>query len=298
MANIYNGSVYEVSEAGPYHLKLKDTGYISAHDGERYEHIQGLAKERTTQTSCAMRFLAKAGVANAYISKLNPTSIRCDQADMLKLEVVGRGCGIGSFAQRNPRLKVEWFKTPVVEVFHKQTFDTRTGKLEDGNQYRTLGAAEVKRLKDAKIIFPDPLIIPGEDGWTLFDASAPTEFEKPLAVIPPVVSMEEYSTIANEALRAYLSLNQAFARVDCGRLRVDGLNSVALADIKFEFGYRRKDGKLLLCDVVNLDSLRLVYNGTLGPAMKHLSKQRFRDGDKPADVLKVYQQGTELFRQL
>jgi phosphoribosylaminoimidazole-succinocarboxamide synthase len=61
----------------------------------------------------------------------------------------------------------------------------------------------------------------------------------------------------------------------------------SLYDFKLEFG-RTKSGELVVADVIDCDSWRVVRNGV------QLSKQGYRDGDDLQRVLSVYQTAAQL----
>jgi phosphoribosylaminoimidazole-succinocarboxamide synthase len=293
---IREGSVYTLYQHGENQVRFHDRGMISAADGERYEHIPGLAPLRMRQTVLAMNYLKNAGLPVAFERAEGTEGMICPLVKMIPLEVVVRRALIGSYLKRHPEQEPAWLLlTPVIEFFHKQTYDTRVGRLVDGNELRKLGAAEIKRLKKAKLIFPDPFIFPKDDAWNLYDAQASLSTQKVLARISPEFGNAGEKNILSLAHSAFSLLKEAFNRVDGLKLGVaDDCEVVALADIKFEFGVNEY-GQLVLADVVNLDSMRLIVNGDLGPNMRHISKQKFRDGGTAADVLKVYEQGTKAF---
>ncbi len=297
--NTYEGSVYQVKRVRSGIITMTDKGTISAYDGERYEHIPGLAEVRMAQTVHALTYLTRLGVPTSFIKAEDATTIQCVEAHLFPLEVVVRKALIGSHLKRYPEAKPRWLpsKEVLVEFFHKQTFDARVGKLVDGNSLRQLGSAEIKRLKAEKKVFPDPFIVPGDHQWQVYDAAAPMEKQKKaLLSIPPLLTREQRDKVAHMAAFAVKVLGKAFEHVNCNRLGIPDCTALRMADIKFEFGIAPW-GDIILCDVVNLDGMRLIINGKLGPNMRHLSKQVFRDGGSKAEVLKVYQQGLKAFEQ-
>lgn len=296
--NVYEGSVYRVTRVRDGFVTLTDKGTISAYDGERYEEIPGLAEVRTAQTVCAMEFMARHNLPLSYVRQESPTTILCLETSLFPLEVVARRATIGSYLKRNPRALPAWVPDGriIVEYFHKQTYDVKKRRLVDGSELRKLGKDEVKRLKAEKLMFPDPYLRATEDGWKLFDATEPQSAAKPLATIPPVLSPEEHGKVSSTAAYATQLLSYAFGKVQCEDIGVPDCTSLALADIKFELG-RTQWMDLLIADVVNLDSLRLIINGEVGPGMRHLSKQVFRDGGSADEVLEVYKQGLRVFEQ-
>ncbi len=296
---LHEGSVYTLTKFAENAVRFHDRGMISAGDGERYEHINGLDVLRAQQTCLAMNYLKLCRVPIAFSYAYTEWGMVCPLVKMIPLEVVVRGALIGSYLKRHPTQKPQWVVgPPKVEFFHKQTYDRRTGTMIDGNDLRQLGPDEVKRLKEEGLVFPDPLILFQENTWSLHDAKAPLDSTSPLVYITPVCSHEEVQKIHELAKQAFTLLSEALRRVN-GRLLgiADDCRTLALADIKFEFGYRVDTGELVLADVVNLDSMRLIVNRDLGPTMRHISKQVFREGALKTDVLKVYQQGLSAFKQ-
>ena len=106
---------------------------------------------------------------------------------------------------------------------------------------------------------------------------------------PNLLNEEELNTAINGiVVPSFEALEKNWMEIST----VDG--PVHLVDIKFELGFRTKDRKLVLSDVVDNDSWR-IWPG--GRPDKQLDKQSFREGENLSNVSNIYQLVTELTNQ-
>ena len=336
----YNGSVMRVVRETENTVGIYDKGRMSAGDGDRLARgLRRVAIERTTQNTAAMGLLARFGdtspnkVRTAFISQASPTGFIASATNMIPVEVVVRGCGIGSWLQRNPGQQPQWFgrRREKIEFFHKQTvvlctllaarllakgkrslkalravdFSSTRGKpyLADGNYLREELSINLFRvLKEQHLLVPDPLIISMQGQWFLHNPKKPLPTDpahvmsKALMVVTSQISSQTEREMEKMAQTAFRILSAGFSQIDCTKLGERKLRYLQLADIKFEFGRRSRDGQLVLSDVVNLDSLRLLRNGQFDKKSQ-VSKQVFRDRRRIATVLAAYRLGTAAMAQ-
>jgi len=177
---------------------------------------------------------------------------------MLPYEVVVRREAHGSYLKRHPHLsRGELFAKLIVELYLK---------------------TKDKDWKGKPLVADDPLMAHVADAGQirLFNPAKPIQGQEPFLVLtePEVFSKPDEAKTFPEmraiACRAFLALEKAWQ-----------LEGGTLVDLKVEFGYDTK-GRLLLADVIDNDSWRVVESGS------YIDKQVYRDGGALDDVAEKY----------
>jgi phosphoribosylaminoimidazole carboxylase/phosphoribosylaminoimidazole-succinocarboxamide synthase len=272
--------ILHAAEDSSYLIDLESTEDITAGDGDKHDTIPGKGAWATRTTCNVFRLLKACGIPVAFAEQRSPTVFRAPRCRMLEYEVVVRREAHGSFLHRYPHVPTgHYFPKLVIEFF---------AKTKDLN------------WRGNSIPMDDPLLdFSGED--VLFylphfnkeqkKESAKTGFmghlvgQKPFLILP----RSKFFTLDNEqqrleqmgdiAKRTFLILEKAWQLL--GR---------HLVDFKVEFGLDG-DGKLLLADVIDSDSWRLVKDG------KYQDKQIYRDGAPLDKVAEKYRLAAELTDQ-
>ena len=183
---------------------------------------------------------------------------------MLPYEVVVRREAHGSYLKRNPHFsKGQLFPQLIVELFLK---------TKDRN------------WKGKPLVCDDPLLIYQEASSQiqLFNPAKPIHGQEPFLVLAgsEVFGRDEEWKIFPEmrriARQAFLVLEKAWQ-----------LEGGTLVDFKVEFGFDPK-GHLLLADVIDNDSWRVIENGS------YIDKQVYRDGGALDDVAAKYRRVAEV----
>ena len=183
---------------------------------------------------------------------------------MLPYEVVARREAHGSYLKRNPHFaKGQLFPQLIVEFFLK---------------------TKDKNWKGKPLVCDDPLMIyaEGASQIRLFNPAKPMQGQEPFLVLPAseVFSRDDEWKIFPEMRRiarhAFLVLEKAWQ-----------LEGGTLVDFKVEFGFDPK-GRLLLADVIDNDSWRVIENGS------YIDKQVYRDGGALDDVAAKYRRVAEI----
>jgi phosphoribosylcarboxyaminoimidazole (NCAIR) mutase len=134
------------------------------------------------------------------------------------------------------------------------------------------------------LLCDDPLMhyAEGIEEIVLYEASKPIHSQKPFLVLKEneVFGYEEewklFADMKKIAKRVFLILEKAWQ-----------LEGRTLVDFKVEFGLTKK-GALLLADVIDNDSWRVVEDGV------YIDKQLYRDGGKLDDVAEKYRRVAEI----
>ena len=217
-----------------------------------------------TQTTCnVFRLLKACGIPVAFESQNSATSFIAPPCTMLPYEVVVRREAHGSALKRSPHFaKGQLFPKLLVEFYLKTKDKDWKGKplvADDPYMQYEDGAAQIKLFNPAKpIIGAEPFL-------TLQTADV---FSHP----------EEYKffpEMRRIARQAFLVLERAWS-----------LEGGTLVDYKVEFGFEAK-GTLLLADVIDNDSWRVLENGA------YIDKQVYRDGGALDTVAAKYRQVAE-----
>ena len=231
---------------------------ITAGDGAKHDIIPDKGRLATATTCNVFRLLKACGLLVGFIEQDRSTSFLAPQCTMLPYEVVVRREAHGSYLKRNPHIaKGQLFPQLLVE-FYLKTKD--------------------KNWKGKPLIADDPLM-QYADGATqikLFNPAKPLLGQEPFLVLPTseVFSRDDESKHFREMHRivrkAFLILEKAWQ-----------LEGGTLVDLKVEFGFDTK-GNLLLADVIDNDSWRVIESGT------YIDKQVYRDGGALDDVAAKY----------
>ena len=231
---------------------------ITAGDGAKHDIIPDKGRLANATTCNVFRLLKACGLPVAFEEQDSPNSFIAPPCTMLPYEVVVRREAHGSYLKRTPHFaKGQLFPKLLVE-FYLKTKD--------------------KNWKGKPLVADDPLML-YEDGGShirLFNPAKPILGQEPFLVLQAteVFSRDEEWKIFPEmrriARRAFLVLEKAWA-----------LEGGTLVDFKVEFGFDPK-GRLLLADVIDNDSWRVLENGA------YIDKQVYRDGGALEDVAAKY----------
>jgi phosphoribosylaminoimidazole carboxylase/phosphoribosylaminoimidazole-succinocarboxamide synthase len=231
---------------------------ITAGDGAKHDVIPGKGRLATATTCNVFRLLKACGLPVAFEEQDSALSFVAPGCTMLPYEVVIRREAHGSYLKRNPHFaKGQLFPKLIVEFFLK---------------------TKDKNWKGKPLVADDPLMNYAEGGSDirLFNPAKPMHGQEPFLVLPTseVFSRPDEWKIFPEmeriARQAFLALEKSWQ-----------LAGGTLVDLKVEFGFDTK-GRLLLADVIDNDSWRVLENGA------YIDKQVYRDGGALDDVAEKY----------
>jgi len=231
---------------------------ITAGDGAKHDVIPDKGRLATATTCNVFRLLKACGIPAAFANQVSSTAFIAPKCSMLPYEVVVRREAHGSYLKRNPHIaKGQLFPRLVVELFLK---------TKDRN------------WKGKSLVCDDPLLIyrEGASQIALFNPAKPVAGQEPFLVLASsevFAHAEEWKTfpeMRRMARQAFLALEKAWQ-----------LEAGTLVDLKVEFGFDLR-GQLLLADVIDNDSWRVVENGV------YIDKQVYRDGGALDDVAEKY----------
>ncbi|MEA2988550.1 MAG: phosphoribosylaminoimidazole carboxylase / phosphoribosylaminoimidazole-succinocarboxamide synthase [Alphaproteobacteria bacterium] len=237
---------------------------ITAGDGAKHDVIPDKGRLANATTCNVFRLLKACGLPVAFEEQDSETSFIAPKCHMLPYEVVVRREAHGSYLKRNPHFaKGLLFPKLIVEFFLK---------------------TKDKNWKGKPLIADDPLMLfeEGASQIRLFNPAKPIQGQEPFLVLPvsEVFERADESTFFPEmrrvASRAFLVLEKAWQ-----------LEGGTLVDFKVEFGFDSA-GRLLLADVVDNDSWRVVESGS------YIDKQVYRDGGALDDVASKYRRVAEI----
>jgi phosphoribosylaminoimidazole carboxylase / phosphoribosylaminoimidazole-succinocarboxamide synthase len=230
---------------------------ITAGDGAKHDVIANKGQLATRTTCNVFRLLVACDVPVAFVEQDGPSSFVAPKCHMLPYEVVVRREAHGSFLKRSPHLRKGQIFGQLVVEFYLKTKD--------------------KRWKLHQLACDDPFMayIEGEPQVRLFHPAVP--YAEPFLTLPTseVFGHDEewkmFAEMRRIARQAFLVLEKAWQ-----------LEGQRLVDYKVEFGIDTR-GRLLLADVIDNDSWRVVENN------RYIDKQLYRDGGSLDDVAATYQ---------
>jgi len=242
---------------------------ITAKDGLQQAAVSGKGVLATQTNDHVMSFLQNHGVKTAYIGQgLEPNSFLVRNCTMLPIEVVvRRNVPEGSsYIKRHPKTNPGMRFEELVVEFYLKTTDGKFGDIDIG-----LG---------------DPILYrnASEGGFVYADQTADqSQATRHVLELDPQQAQLWISHLDDMEKRAL----EIFRLLELGWAFLGGV----LDDIKFEFGLIKD--KLLLSDVVDCDSWRVMWNG------HKLSKQPFRDDPEAlAEIASVYEIAAALTMRL
>ena len=235
---------------------------ITAGDGAKRDTIPGKGALATKTTCNVFHLLKECGIPVAFDDQVDDNSFVAPRCTMLPYEVVVRREAHGSYLKRAPHLsKGHLFPQLVLEFFLK-----------------TSG----KKWKNYVLPCDDPFMVHNREAryFDFYNPKGPNLAQTPAVPFMRLVEQEVFSRsdeanlmeeMGEIARHTFLVLERAW--------QIQGRR---LVDFKIEFGLS-PEGKLLLADVIDNDSWRVVdTNG------QYLDKQRYRDGDTLENVAKLY----------
>lgn len=237
---------------------------ITAGDGAKHDLIQGKAAMATRTTSSVFRLLKACGIPVAFDEQTDATTFLAPHCKMLPYEVVVRREAHGSYLKRSPGLaKGHLFPRLLVEFFLK---------------------TKDRVWQQHALLCDDPLMqyCQAEKAIDLFEPSKPIQGQKPFLrlgeseVFSSASESGHFEQMKTIARRAFMVLEKAWQ-----------LEGGTLVDFKVEFGLT-DSGELLLADVIDNDSWRVLENGS------YIDKQAYRDGGKLDDVAEKYRRVAEI----
>lgn len=244
------------NDSGDVHIISKND--ITAGDGAKHDLIEGKAALATQTTCNVFRLLKACGIPVAFTEQVNGTTFSAPFCKMLPYEVVVRREAHGSYLKRMLGLKKgHLFPKLLVEFFLK-----------------TSG----KKWKEHDLLCDDPLMhyVEGSGDIALYVPSKPIHSQEPFLVLKE----NEVFGYAEE-WKLFVDMKKVAKRVFLILEKAWQLEGRTLVDFKVEFGLE-KNGELLLADVIDNDSWRVVENGA------YIDKQVYRDGGKISDVAEKY----------
>jgi len=237
---------------------------ITAGDGAKHDIIPDKGRLANATTSNVFRLLKACGLPVGFVEQDSETSFVAPGCEMLPYEVVTRREAHGSYLKRNPHfVKGQLFPKLIVE-FYLKTKD--------------------KNWKGKPLVADDPFMQFAENDKQikLFNPAKPVQGQEPFLVLPvsEVFGRDDewkfFAEMRRIARQTFLVLEKAWQ-----------LEGGALVDLKVEFGFDSK-GKLLLADVIDNDSWRVLESGS------YIDKQVYRDGGALDDVAAKYRRVADI----
>src|SRR3989344_4058728 len=240
-------------------LEAKDD--ITAGDGAKHDVIAGKAELATTTTCNVFKLLRDCEIPVAFRKQLGAISFLADRCKMLPYEVVVRREAHGSFLKRHPHItKGHVFPQLILEFFLK---------------------TKNRQWNGQPIPKDDPLVHFWGNEALLYLPDVPLHGQESFLTLHYGPDIHELlAKMGNIAKRSFLVLEKAWQLIG-GRL----------VDFKVEFGLTAATECLLLADVIDNDSWRLIEDG------RYLDKQVYREGAPLNVVTENYQRVAELTKQ-
>jgi phosphoribosylaminoimidazole carboxylase / phosphoribosylaminoimidazole-succinocarboxamide synthase len=237
---------------------------ITAGDGAKHDVIPDKGRLATATTCNVFRLLKACGLPVAFEEQDSAVSFVAPKCAMLPYEVVVRREAHGSYLKRSPHFaKGQLFPRLIVELFLKTKDRNWKGKplvCDDPLMSLTQDAAQIRLFNPAKPI-------QGQEPFLVLSGADVYSHDQEWTMFPDMQRL---------ARQAFLVLEKAWQ-----------LEGGTLVDFKVEFGFDTK-GRLLLADVIDNDSWRVIENGS------YIDKQVYRDGGALDDVAEKYRLVAEI----
>lgn len=242
------GKTKIIEEAGNGEVLVRSKDTITAGDGDRLDVMEGKAAASTRTTANIFRLLTRNGISTHFVDGVDDVTFRARKVEMIPLELVARRRASGSFRDRFPQFaEGQVLAELVFEIFEKD--DARHDPLLDFDFEGGVLRRYVPNSKAATAIGPD--VSAGD-----LIAEEPLAASRFAEVTPDLVDRLRRLTAAT------------FEVIEDAWKRHGGI----YVDFKIECGFDRETGDLLVADVIDSDSGRLLFGGV------DMSKQSYRDG--------------------
>ena len=286
---VATGKTKDVFRAEDGRLILKNKNAITAfNDKTKTKIYEWKAVAATTVTANNFRLLKEAGIPVAF-EGLNATDeFVTPNCKPIRLELIIRRVADpkGSYVRRHPELRAKMIPGMLLELdplVLELNLKTTEGKIE-GLGGETFGTLPEDVLKAGQIV-DDPLCKVEGEVLHLWHPDLPSN--DPRANLKIAVPFEKIATykLADllKLMRAtFLVLEKGWAKRRC-----------RLKDLKIEVG-TNQDGKLLVIDVIDLDSWRMEDP----TGLVEWSKQLFRDDREESEIKAAYLDAAKMSEHL
>ena len=238
---------------------------ITAGDGAKHDVIPDKGRLATATTCNVFRLLKACGIPVAFEEQNSPTSFIAPGLHDAAL----RGGGPPRSARLVPQAQSAHRQGPAVPEAARRVLSQDQGQELEGQAARRRRSADAFHGRRRA----DPAVQPGEAAASARSRSWSCRRPTCSAANDEWKIFPEMRRIARHA---FLALEKAWQ-----------LEGGTLVDLKVEFGYDTK-GRLLLADVIDNDSWRVVENGA------YIDKQVYRDGGALDDVAEKYRRVAEI----
>lgn len=229
-------------------LEAKDD--ITAGDGARHDVIEGKAAYATTTTCNVFRLLKECGIPVAFRGQIDETCFLAERCVMLPYEVVVRREAYGSYLKRHPFVtKGHVFSKLIVEFFLKTS---------------------ARRWQGHELPKDDPLIVFGQRIGLAQDRLCLYLPDQPVSQESLIFALDDHPLHNRRMI--FLEMDEIARRAFLIFEKAWQISGRRLVDFKVEFGFSYSDGTLLLADVIDNDSWRVIEGES------HIDKQLYRDG--------------------
>jgi len=245
---VAEGKTKIVEDAGNGEVLVRSKDDITAGDGANHDVLQGKAAASTRTTANIFRLLERHGIPTHFVDGVDEVTFRARDVQMIPLELVARRYATGSFRDRFPQLADGALLDELAfEIFEKDDahhdplleFDFQKGVLRRYVPNTKAAQAIGANVKAGDLLSEEPL------GGSRYSY-----------VTPDLLSRLKSRTVS-----AFEIIEQAWKE-----------QGGVYVDFKIECGFDRQNGDLLIADVIDSDSGRLLLGDV------DMSKQSYRDG--------------------
>lgn len=248
MRTLIEGKTKIIKDRGDGTVDVLSKDIITAADGARSDPMEGKAASSTRTTCNLYEVLARRGVANHFVERIDATTFRARKVNMIPIELVARRIASGSYVDRFPEVALGTvFDELVFEMFEKD--DDRHDPLIEFNFNNGTLFRYVPNVKAASEMGAEP--------GDLMSAQ--------------VLSISRYADVTLELVDQLRELTlRTFAILEELWASVGG----TFTDLKIEAGFDDETRRLLLADVIDAEAGKLSFGD------RDMSKQPYRDGSQ------------------
>jgi len=232
---------------------MENKNDITAGDGKKHDIIEGKAEASTTITSRTFEYLQSRGIPTHYREQISSTEVLIDSCDMIPLECIGRFVETGSYHKREKSIHGNEANPDgtvldefVMEFFYKNDVILTDGSIISDPLMELIPKKQIPRIENGKFVLLHP-----NTGRKLNYIS----IENPSTgeILEDEDIQKEIQVISEHAQYLHDQTTQVWSELRSLYIWED----LHLHDFKVEYGKRKKDGKVVLADVIDGDSKRL-----------------------------------------
>lgn len=232
---------------------MENKNDITAGDGKKHDIIEWKAEASTTITSRTFEYLESKGIPTHYREQISATEVLIDNCDMIPLECVWRFVETGSYHKREKSVHGDNANPDgtvlpefVMEFFYKNDVILTDGSIISDPLMELNPNTQTPKIEGGKLVLLHPNTGKKLDYIAIENPSTKQVLEDEDIKKDIQVISENAYLLREQTIKIGSELKSLYMWAD-----------LHLQDFKVEYWKRKRDGRVVLADVIDADSKRL-----------------------------------------